>query len=77
MAGVPRRPLSDGQHVAAVTTDNGLFCWGNDRYGSVGDSSTSEFRSAPTRVAGMRQYRQVDVGRDYSCAVTLAGRAFC
>jgi len=65
------------RHTCGVTTDNGLFCWGSNHYGSVGDSSTSEFRSAPTRVAGKRQYHQVDVGRDYSCAVTLAGRAFC
>jgi len=64
-------------HTCGVTTDNRAFCWGLNQNGAVGDSSTSAFRVRPTRVAGKRQYRQIDAGRDFSCAVTVGNRAFC
>jgi alpha-tubulin suppressor-like RCC1 family protein len=72
------RQVSAGNlHTCGVTTDNRAFCWGLNRYGQVGDSSTAWRRVRPTRVAGMRQFRQVDAGRYYTCAVTTGNRAFC
>jgi alpha-tubulin suppressor-like RCC1 family protein len=65
------------QHACGVTTDNHIFCWGSNRRGAVGDSSTALVRLRPTRVVGTRLYREVDAGRDYACAVSLASRAFC
>jgi alpha-tubulin suppressor-like RCC1 family protein len=65
------------RHNCGVTPENRVFCWGYNHYGQVGDSSTAELRLKPTRVVGTRQYRQVDAGRFFTCAVTLAARAFC
>jgi alpha-tubulin suppressor-like RCC1 family protein len=64
-------------HSCGVTTDNRVFCWGYNRYGQVGDSSAGWLKFKPVRVAGTRQYRQVDAGREYTCAVTTGDRAFC
>ena len=72
------RRVSPGyNHSCGVTTDNRVFCWGYNRYGQVGDSSTGWKRFKPSQVAGTRQYRQVDAGRDFTCAVTTGNRAFC
>jgi alpha-tubulin suppressor-like RCC1 family protein len=64
-------------HTCGVTTENRVFCWGYNHYGQLGDSSTVELRLKPTRVVGSRQSRQVDAGFFFTCAVTLAARAFC
>ncbi|HEV2085429.1 MAG TPA: hypothetical protein VGR09_10120 [Gemmatimonadales bacterium] len=72
------RQVSAGYyHTCGVTTDYRAFCWGLNNRGQVGDSSTAWRRVRPTRVAGMRQFRQLDADRDYTCAVTTGYRAFC
>jgi alpha-tubulin suppressor-like RCC1 family protein len=76
--GLTFRQVSAGYyHTCGVTTDNRVFCWGNNRYGQIGDSSTVYRRPRPSRVAGGRQFRQVDAGAEYNCAVTTDYRAFC
>ena len=78
LGGLTFRHVTSGvTHTCGVTTDNRVFCWGANRYGQVGDSSAGWFKFKPVRVAGNRQYRQVDAGQDYTCAVTTGNRAFC
>lgn len=72
-----RQVTAGYHHSCGVTTDDRLFCWGYNRYGQVGDSSTAWLRLKPSQVAGTRRYRQVDAGRDHTCAVTIGYRAFC
>jgi alpha-tubulin suppressor-like RCC1 family protein len=64
-------------HSCGVTADNRVFCWGLNKYGQIGDSSTASWRLKPSRVAPTRQFRQVDAGTDFTCAVTTDYRAFC
>jgi alpha-tubulin suppressor-like RCC1 family protein len=72
------RQVSAGYyHMCGVTTDNRAFCWGLNKYGQIGDSSTAYRRLKPSRVAGTRQFRQIDAGAYHSCAVTTGDRAFC
>jgi len=72
------RQVSAGYyHTCGVTTDNRAFCWGSNKYGQIGDSSTVGRRLKPSRVAGTRQFRQVDAGATSTCAVTTDDRAFC
>jgi alpha-tubulin suppressor-like RCC1 family protein len=76
--GLAFRHLTTGRnHSCGVTTDNRVFCWGYNRYGQVGDGSGGWLKVRPVRVADTRQYRQVDAGRDFTCAVTTGDRAFC
>jgi alpha-tubulin suppressor-like RCC1 family protein len=72
-----RQVTAGYNHTCGVTTDNQAFCWGNNRVGQIGDSTTVFRRVKPTLVARQHQYRQVDAGRDYNCAVTTDDRAFC
>lgn len=72
------RQVSGGvEHTCGVTTDNRAYCWGRNGYGQIGDSTEVAQRLSPTRVAGTRQWRQVDAGFVHTCGVNLANRAFC
>jgi alpha-tubulin suppressor-like RCC1 family protein len=72
------RQVSAGYyHTCGVTTDNRAFCWGLNKYGQIGDSTTVYRRVKPTLVARAHQFRQVDAGGNTTCAVTTDDRAFC
>jgi alpha-tubulin suppressor-like RCC1 family protein len=66
-----------GTHTCGVTTDNRAYCWGANYAGQLGDSTEVVRRLEPSRVAGARQFRQVDVGGGHTCGVTTGDRAFC
>ncbi len=73
------RQMSTGTgstHTCGVTTDNRLFCWGDNREGQLGEGTTTR-RSRPVPVAGSRTYLQVSAGYDFTCAVSTGNRAFC
>lgn len=72
------RQVSSGYaHACGLTTSDLVFCWGSNGYGQIGDSSAVAFRLTPSRVAGTRQFRQMDAGSTHTCAVTTDERAFC
>jgi alpha-tubulin suppressor-like RCC1 family protein len=72
-----RQVSAGGSHTCAVTTSNLAYCWGDNEYGQIGDSTELPRRLRPSRVAGGRQFRQVDAGTYHSCGVTVGERAFC
>jgi alpha-tubulin suppressor-like RCC1 family protein len=64
-----------------VTTEGRTYCWGDNHYGQLGDSSTTR-RTVPVPVASQHQFRQVDAGGGttggaFTCAVTIGHQAFC
>jgi alpha-tubulin suppressor-like RCC1 family protein len=72
-----RQISAGGNHTCGVTTEDRAYCWGDNAYGQIGDSSTAVRRLKPSPVAGARQFRQVDAGLYHSCAVNTGDRAFC
>lgn len=64
-------------HTCAVTTTNEVYCWGSNRDGELGDSSTAKRRVRPVLVVGGRLFAHVDAGSHFTCAVTTGSRAFC
>ncbi|CAN5896592.1 hypothetical protein BH24GEM1_BH24GEM1_01940 [soil metagenome] len=78
VGGLQFTQVSAGQyHTCGVTTNHQALCWGSNRYGQIGDSSTARRRGRPQPVAGARRFRQIDAGAFHTCAVTTANRAFC
>ena len=68
-------------HTCGVAAGGGVaggevFCWGDNRYGGLGDGTTTE-RPAPTPVAGGLAFRSVAAGNGYTCGLTAANAAFC
>jgi alpha-tubulin suppressor-like RCC1 family protein len=77
-----RQVSAGGVHTCGVATDSRAFCWGNNRYGQVGDGTTVRQRLQPTLVAGGRLFTQVSAGGEqqgsgYTCGITTGERAFC
>jgi alpha-tubulin suppressor-like RCC1 family protein len=64
-------------HTCGVTTSGALFCWGRNLTGQLGDGTTTS-RSAPVvvDVAGA-SVASVSAGSAHTCAVTMAGAAYC
>jgi alpha-tubulin suppressor-like RCC1 family protein len=76
--GLSFREVSVGDyHTCGVTTGNQAYCWGSNDFGEIGDSTEARRRLTPTKVAGARQFKQLDTGARYACAVTTAERAYC
>ena len=64
-------------HTCGVTTTGRAFCWGYNNAGQLGDSTNVLYRTQPSAVVGGHVFRQIDVGGDFTCAVTTGDRAFC
>jgi alpha-tubulin suppressor-like RCC1 family protein len=65
------------RHACAVTTTGELYCWGDNSIGQLGDGGAGGFRSTPARVLGVPPARQVTVGADGTCVLTLDGEVWC
>jgi alpha-tubulin suppressor-like RCC1 family protein len=68
-------------HACATTVDAtsapaGLYCWGGNVSGQLGDGTGTD-RNAPTVVAGGAVWKRVGPGYDASCAIRSDDLAFC
>jgi alpha-tubulin suppressor-like RCC1 family protein len=64
-------------HTCGVTTDNAAYCWGWDDYGQVGDGTYTHAVLSPVVVSSDSSFGSVAAGYNHSCAMSLAGAAFC
>ena len=64
-------------HTCAVTEVGGLWCWGGNAYGGLGEGTTED-KYVPTQVTGLAtSVVAVSAGDAYTCAVTEAGGLRC
>jgi alpha-tubulin suppressor-like RCC1 family protein len=63
--------LTDYTHYG-LTSDGRLFAWGDNRFGQVGDGTTT-LRAAPVQVGGSLRFRQVAAAFGYAAALTTGG----
>jgi alpha-tubulin suppressor-like RCC1 family protein len=63
-----------GFHACGLTADGTAYCWGQNNFGQVGDSSTT-FRATPTPVAGGLKFSQISAGYQHTCARALSDGA--
>lgn len=68
--------VSVGSHVCALTAAGVAYCWGENRYGELGDGTTIT-RQRPTRVLADVPFRTVTAGLFSTCALDLNDRAWC
>jgi alpha-tubulin suppressor-like RCC1 family protein len=67
-------------HTCGVTDSGKAYCWGDNIFGQLGDGTTSlsiSPRVTPVAVHGGLRFRNVTVGRYYTCGVTTDDRAYC
>lgn len=65
-----------GFHTCGLSPTGAAYCWGENRYGALGDGTTTN-RLVPTAVAGGRTFSAISAGGSHTCALTSDGAAFC
>lgn len=63
-------------HTCARAGDGTVRCWGSNQQGRLGDG-TSQARTAPVAVEGLRDAEQLASGRAHSCVVRRGGKVAC
>ena len=63
-------------HGCALTDEGNVYCWGNNNWGQVADSTELMF-PIPIQVALPGVAVAVDVGDFHSCAILVDGTAMC
>jgi alpha-tubulin suppressor-like RCC1 family protein len=77
--GLRFRQVTAGTNVTCgVSTEDEVFCWGDNGAGELGIGIKLASSSTPREVAGGRRYSSVRVGTgSMVCAITLRREAFC
>ena len=65
-----------GAHTCARRWDGTVACWGDNRFGQLGDGTTTA-RRAPTEVLGLLDATDIAAGTDHTCAVRGSGEVWC
>lgn len=68
--------LSASELSACGVTAAGLQCWGDNRYGQLGNGSP-EPQVEPVSVVGGERFEVVSMGADHACALDRQGQAYC
>ncbi len=63
-------------HSCGLSTSGEAFCWGDNSFGQLGDSSTVSSAS-PVPVANGLRFRAIAAGDNHTCGATSDGHAYC
>jgi len=64
-------------HACAVTRQGAALCWGHNKYGQLGDGTTTD-RDVPTQVGGLEpNVVSISAGAHHTCAIRASGAALC
>jgi alpha-tubulin suppressor-like RCC1 family protein len=71
------RVSTGGAHTCGETTQNRAVCWGNNRFGNLGDGTQETQRLTPVAVVGGLSFSQLTTGLIHSCGVTSESEGYC
>ncbi|MFM6973632.1 MAG: hypothetical protein ACKOXM_00550, partial [Agromyces sp.] len=82
LAGKTVSSLTSGQnHMCALTSDGGVYCWGYNNQGQLGDGTTA-LKLVPTALATSpllagKTVTQIAAGNAHTCALTSDNGVYC
>lgn len=66
----------DSSHTCGITSSDAAYCWGENRFGQLGNGSTG-WSASPVPVAGGLAFAEISAGREFTCGRTKGGTAYC
>ncbi len=63
-------------HICALLEDGGVWCWGDNTWGALGDGTTVD-RVTPKKVEGLPAIETIALGDDFTCARAGDGQTWC
>jgi alpha-tubulin suppressor-like RCC1 family protein len=67
---------AESSYTCGLTDLGAAYCWGDNAYGQLGDSSTIQ-REVPTAVAGSYTFKELGTSDYAVCAATITGTPYC
>lgn len=64
-------------NACAVFSDGRILCFGDDRYGQIGNGNKTGSVSRALFVSNITDAKQVSVGKDHTCALLNNGEVYC
>ncbi len=69
-------------HTCGLTTDQVVYCWGNDSKGQLGDNFGIDHQASPVEInseniVGVKNFIFITCGYDHSCGLTVDHRVYC
>jgi alpha-tubulin suppressor-like RCC1 family protein len=64
-------------HACALRRNGEIYCWGDNRYGQIGDSSDEKQRPSPQLVKGIESASSIAAVGSRTCALTRTGHVQC
>jgi len=66
-----------GEHACAVADDGAVSCWGANDRGQLGTGEIGVDQNTPAAIVGLPLASALSLGRDFSCALDVAGKLRC
>ena len=66
-----------GAHSCAIDNKDALWCWGDNRFGQLGNPTVTGSSVNPVRVAGGMVFSTITAGGLHTCGLTAQGEAYC
>ena len=64
------------RHTCALRENGSAMCWGDNRYGQIGDGTTTQ-RATRERVKRLKNVTSLSAGDRFTCASRADGNVFC
>ncbi|MDC0056496.1 hypothetical protein OAJ94_05540, partial [Deltaproteobacteria bacterium] len=79
-SGVDFKSVSAGyEYSCAISTDGGLYCWGNNNHGQLGDGTYNQ-RTSPVQITSgptSSIWKEVAVSESHTCAISSSDKIYC
>lgn len=63
--------------ACGVSTQQQLYCWGDDTFGQIGNGSGGGGSSPRLATVGSERFTTITAGNAHACALNVSGQAYC
>jgi alpha-tubulin suppressor-like RCC1 family protein len=64
-------------HTCGLEAAGAVWCWGDNRYGQIGDGTIGGQRNSPTLVSGGVTFISISAGGGHTCGIAADSSAYC